>query len=269
MGGMCGDFLANLINRALNPEAKSYFHNERLNKYRYPNGNVFLRDVKNVTVLFDTYYDKYTLEHYRYIRDTFKRNSFNSNLEIYNVCYSPDHEEFERNVEDYIRDSLILEDEYTVASWHYYKKEKFFDIKNIYENSIPLLLCTDSDEYTMLFFALYCIKTNFFYIKNHKDGDMYWRDVDRRKYSAFDGMIPVDSGKLFFEKGYEDEFENILRSNIKSDLTVDREWLRAYNTNNVSLLTQHFGSDVMDLTAYELKERIFGHVAQQDRASVS
>ena len=260
-GGMCGDFFANLINASLNREARPYFINERLNKYRFPNDEVFCKDIKNVTVLFNTYYDKYTHDHYQYIRDNFKRKSFASNLEIYDVCYSDDREEFEKNVEDYIRDSIILRREYSVGSWHYYKEEKFFRIKNIYENSVPILLHTDSDVYTMMFFALYCIKTNFFYIKNHKDPVMYKNDatVAKLKYSTFDEMIPVDSGKLFFEDGYQDELEDILRNNIKPNLTIDREWLKRYNDINRALLVQYYGADVFDVSADEIKERIFSY----------
>ena len=90
---------------------------------------------------------------------------------------------------------------------------------------------------------------------------MYKNDatVAKLKYSTFDEMIPVDSGKLFFEDGYQDELEDILRNNIKPNLTIDREWLKRYNDINRALLVQYYGADVFDVSADEIKERIFSY----------
>jgi hypothetical protein len=262
-GGNCGDFFCSLLDRAFGNDDESF--QDETNRCVFKNPAFMDHRIKGLEEVFR----RYNKHEYIIAVDQMKNRSWLNYLEwtkqVHDFCYDPDRNEFIRNVIEYIASNLKVYKKNTVASIHYYDYFEGFNLSDIYQPSVTLQLMTEDPLYHNYFFFLARYKQRFHLIRNAPD---WYTFIDEpTMVKQLPGAVTrVDSGRLFFENGYEDELDATLSKTLDMEVKVDRDYLNSYREGNDRVLKNFFGDDYRSMSVEEFKterKRLFAKIREE------
>jgi len=275
-GGYCGSFFCSLVAESLgvdfdlttDPDLNIYFYNNKkiktfylkcINKIIKIRNNVITN--KELSTIEDNDFD----ESYVYAKN------------LYNILKDEDDEVFIENIKNYF-ESLIdkREDEYFVSTIHYPYQYRNLDLHDIYPNASILHIVADKKRHARYFHLLFHFKT-----KDHpadkilqtstlNQNQIYKDFVEIESPQIFDDKsIPVDMGKLIFERDFAhlSVVEEALSKEVGKSVKLDRMKLNAYADRNVDIIKKILGADFESQSEEEQIKNCYSYVENIVRAA--
>jgi hypothetical protein len=263
-GGHGGDFLCNLLHK--NYDTNYEFHGNEDNKFEWFVHNSFKFGheqtvIKKLNSLFDVYTSNDVKKYWEKEKQYCDIKVIDRIKTIFTILYDEDPIIFKKNYIQFIRNAAYenYNKKKFITNLHYTKPIKNFSIHEALPKSINFFLTTEKIECVFLFFLLFNIKDKI----NDNDTKKYFINLlcenaeDFYIKNVFDNMIPIDVGKLFFEKGYEEIAENIFSDTLNKKIVLDKKILNDYKKNNIELFKKIFNiKNAHELTSKELLEAI-------------
>ena len=249
-GGYGGSFFANVLRKSLckdtseiipiNNRNEFTFETDVLGPERYSLDPVMKAYDKGLKNMFNVqFFDGKSAEKEHWIK-TFKN--------VLNECYNDDRSIFIDNLIMYYQKRLNLKTGFNVTNMHYSKPYDGFSIHRVYDNTVYLLLNTNSHKHHLLFDLILDIKQNHFrYHEFIKKSLEFLSNPYNPSYikQSFDSCHLIDAGKLFLEvnENYIFETQHIIQKALNYNLTIDKDMILDYSKSNLMVLDDFLSID--------------------------
>ena len=274
-GGYCGNFICSLLSKALNIKDVMNAH-EINNSYEFATAGDHSLLVKPFGKLFQIHEKVLKREDLKKISDLNIDQFYIQITKLYDILYEEDEEAFIYNIKQYY-DYLMnqVTGEYYITSIHYAFQYKNLSIHDVFKDTTVLHLYATEKKYSRYFTLLLYYKTKnapadqILQSTTLSAGGIYNDIIDPFLVPITNDSrsIPVDIGKIMFEKNFDHltEIEERLSKDLGVKVTLDRQKLKDYADKNEAIIKEILGEDYKSQTDENQIKKCFEFIENKIR----
>ncbi|CAB5220771.1 hypothetical protein UFOVP247_35 [uncultured Caudovirales phage] len=260
--GTCGEFFCNLLNRSLTQDTVPLIMREGGNNtylWKKRGELDILNDIGKLTKYWEIKYkSEYT--HLTYIEEQHPYYE-----KIFKIIGDEDVDVFIENLYEFARDMhSAYKDKECIFRSHYINKFYHLNFLDMFPGSTAFYFEVNSIKHIMYAQLLDLMKNYYNDNPLRIPGRDYLFARRPGPKKTFNRMIPIDSGRLFFEDDYQREAEEILSESLKKKIVLDTLELKSYKSRNFDMISSVLGKDFRELDIDSIAEKIILHLEEND-----